>query len=317
MNNIISMKDFLTEHDTSSEEPSSSFQETTSKESTEATSTELKGDSGEQHLSDIQNLTRTELGEKYKAEYSSWRNMKQRAKAEAIIRPEFDDFCSFLRHVGPKPAPNYTLDRIDNENPSYGPGLVRWASKKTQNNNRSNTLFLVDADGTRKTLTEWAQTTGEKPDTLRRRRRDGWSDPEVIHGRSLARDRVWNMTPWPVGKEKGWERLYQDHATTGKLSRENENRVGFLHRFSRYEVIGYTRQLEELERINAASGPTEKGLARIVELKKLIKEFRGYVTLAERKRQRQNSLQRKKSFANRTGGLGREIESALWELTND
>lgn len=318
MGNVIPLKQFSHAVDYNSKDSKSSHEKIQSKETIALPDTLEPGKAGNDFDHDLAYLSATKLGEKYHREYNSFRNMSPRAKKHGgTVAPEFKTFNGFLRIVGPCPGPDFTLDRINNENRDYGPGLVRWADKKTQNNNKGDTIFLTDSDGTKRPLTEWAARTGQLANTLRGRRRSGWSDTEVIHGRHSSRNRGWNATPWPDGKEKHWERLYQDHATTGKLSRENENRVGFLHRFSRYEVIGYTRQLEELERINMASRPTEKGLARIVELKKLIKEFQGYMALAERKRRRQKSLQHKQCFVNRKGGLGRKIESTLWELVND
>ena len=46
-----------------------------------------------------------------------------------------NDFDAFLRHIGPKPTPQHSLDRIDNER-GYEPGNVRWATKTEQINNR-------------------------------------------------------------------------------------------------------------------------------------------------------------------------------------
>lgn len=46
-----------------------------------------------------------------------------------------DGFARFLDHIGPKPSPELTLDRIDNDG-DYEPGNVRWATRSEQQSNR-------------------------------------------------------------------------------------------------------------------------------------------------------------------------------------
>lgn len=52
-----------------------------------------------------------------------------------MCREWLNDFRAFLAHIGPKPSPEYWLDRIDN-NGNYEPGNVRWATPKQQAANR-------------------------------------------------------------------------------------------------------------------------------------------------------------------------------------
>ncbi|MCA0405305.1 MAG: hypothetical protein LCH39_04045 [Proteobacteria bacterium] len=178
---------------------------------------------------DIGTLTRTQLKQKYGSTYSSWTNMKSRcAKGEYQFAPEFEDFPSFLRHVGPRPSAEHTLDRIDFNNPLYGPGLVRWLDKKGQANNRSSTIFLT-VEGETKPLAIWAEETGQRPDTLRERKAKGWSDAEVVYGKANSNwppSDPWNWQPWPDDphKRQAAEAEYQ------RSKRPNELRIDFYIR---------------------------------------------------------------------------------------
>lgn len=89
---------------------------------------------------------------KYIGRYSEYRS-EQMAFRNALIRctnparPEYADyggrgikfkfrsFHQFFQHIGPKPSPAHTLDRIDN-NGHYEIGNVRWATVSEQLVNR-------------------------------------------------------------------------------------------------------------------------------------------------------------------------------------
>src|SRR3546814_4368369 len=91
-----------------------------------------------------------QLSAKYQPTYSSWRNMKQRVKVGAVIHPDFLLFASFLKIVGPRPSKAHTLDRLDNSDPEYAPGKVKWRDKFAQANNKSTNVTLTDNNGDRK-----------------------------------------------------------------------------------------------------------------------------------------------------------------------
>jgi hypothetical protein len=81
-------------------------------------------------------------------EYSSWIAMKARCFRENHIAFRHyggrgitvcdewrNDFAAFLGHIGPKPSPAHSVDRIDNDG-NYRPGNVRWATAAEQAANR-------------------------------------------------------------------------------------------------------------------------------------------------------------------------------------
>lgn len=106
--------------------------------------------------------------------YGIWKGIKRRCgiigagknratehyEARGIeMHPDWvNDFIAFSDYVGEPPDDNHTLDRIDN-NMGYVPGNLRWATPKTQGNNRSDNI-IIEMHGERRTLQEWCDHLG-------------------------------------------------------------------------------------------------------------------------------------------------------------
>jgi hypothetical protein len=84
-------------------------------------------------------------GMRYTPEYFAYRNAKHRCNAVngkdyasyggRGIKFLFSNFKDFFKELGPKPHPDYELDRRDN-NGNYEPGNVRWVTKSIQSKNK-------------------------------------------------------------------------------------------------------------------------------------------------------------------------------------
>lgn len=113
-------------------------------------------------------------------EYKAWLSIKQRcyntknpgyalygARGITVCAEWLFDPAKFYRDLGPRPSPQHSLDRINNNGP-YSPENCRWATKAQQTRNRRITQTIV-VDGERIAVSEAAERFGLNPGTLKSR----------------------------------------------------------------------------------------------------------------------------------------------------
>jgi hypothetical protein len=87
-------------------------------------------------------------------------------------------FKNFLEDMGPKPGPEYSVERIDNEK-GYSPKNCKWATPTEQSNNKRNNNFL-EYNGERLTMAEWARKIGMAYGTFQMRVKLGWPMEKIL-----------------------------------------------------------------------------------------------------------------------------------------
>ena len=83
----------------------------------------------------------------------------------------FESFYSWAMSNGY--SEKLSIDRID-VNGNYEPNNCRWVTNKVQSNN-TRVNHCVEYNGESHTMTEWAEITGIKRETIRERLKSGWN----------------------------------------------------------------------------------------------------------------------------------------------
>ena len=94
------------------------------------------------------------------------------------ICERWSDFTAFLADMGPRPSPDHSIDRIDNDG-DYEPSNCRWATHKEQMRNRRVTI-RVEFRGQTVALRDVADILGIGRNTLLRRYYNGDRPPELF-----------------------------------------------------------------------------------------------------------------------------------------
>lgn len=135
---------------------------------------------------------RTSHGMKGTRLYRIWQNMKNRCQTPSV--PCYETYggrgitvCEEWQHdflpfhswaMANGYADDLTLDRKDS-NGNYCPENCRWVSRKAQANNFRKNVIL-EINGEKHTIAEWADISGIKYTTIYQRRLRGWTDDDLL-----------------------------------------------------------------------------------------------------------------------------------------
>ncbi len=121
-----------------------------------------------------------------KPEYISWGHMIQRCinpkdkryqryggRGIKVYEKWRKSFSAFYEDMGPRPSPEHSIDRIDN-NGDYEPSNCRWATREQQARNTSRTV-LIEYKEEENTLKEWSVKLGISYEILSSRLKKKWS----------------------------------------------------------------------------------------------------------------------------------------------
>ncbi|WP_164170600.1 hypothetical protein [Stenotrophomonas maltophilia] len=178
-----------------------------------------------------------ELYEIYPREKGSFLSSKYNRRGINFDKIGLGDFRHFLLHMGPKPNPTDSLDRIDNAK-GYVIGNLRWASKLEQSQNRRITRW-IEWNGSRYSRRQFARLISIPHARLRQQIHRGWSLAKIVEGAAVSQN---PLRDWRFDTSNGseLERLYRKAGAFG------QPRIDFLLDYLR-------RQLKGEKRLDAAS----------------------------------------------------------------
>lgn len=121
--------------------------------------------------------------------YRIWAGMKSRCSESCTVKrhlyvdkgirvcERWQQFENFLEDMGEAPD-GLTLERLDGDK-NYEPGNCVWATYKQQANN-STANHRLTVNGMSKTMAQWGEYTGIKPNTIIYRLRRGWDANRAV-----------------------------------------------------------------------------------------------------------------------------------------
>ncbi len=127
-------------------------------------------------------------------EYQAWKHIKERCydKTDRMY-PNYggrgismcdrwlgeNGVVNFINDVGKRPSKKYSIDRID-VNKNYEPDNCKWSTRKEQNNNKTNTIY-IEYKGVKLNLAQWAEKTGMRYSLLSDRYHRNWDTERIFN----------------------------------------------------------------------------------------------------------------------------------------
>jgi hypothetical protein len=126
------------------------------------------------------------LHEMFPSEYGTWSKLKGRClnpndaaynyyggRGLTVCDRWLESFHNFLEDMGPKPSPELTLERINN-NSGYSRENCTWATRAVQSANRRSVNRLT-LNGRTQSMADWSRETGLSIGLIHIRLKHGWS----------------------------------------------------------------------------------------------------------------------------------------------
>ncbi len=125
------------------------------------------------------------------SEYKIWKGIRKRCfnnktkffhnyggRGISICKRWLASFPNFFKDMGPRPSPQHSIDRINN-NKGYSPSNCRWVTRKEQNSNTRRTVKIT-INGTTKCIVHWCDFYNTSTVTYYRRIKEGMSPKQAL-----------------------------------------------------------------------------------------------------------------------------------------